>query len=109
MSTPSKIYVEECWKRPLLHPMGLKPSNAGVPSSGVSKNRSSHWNVEIQDLLILGHPCVLRPARCEKFTYNFTFTCQSFLFFLGTPYSTYFESVRDFLEAQYFLSIYNHL
>ena len=32
-----------------------------------------------------------------------------FFFFLGTPYSTYFESVRDFLEAQYFLSIYNHL
>ena len=46
--------------------MGLNPSNAGVPSSGVSKSRSSHWNVEIQDLLFLGHPCVLRPARCEN-------------------------------------------
>ena len=35
MRMPSRIYVEECWKRPLLHPMGLKPSNAGDPSSGV--------------------------------------------------------------------------
>ena len=37
MRTPSRIYVEGCWKRPLVHPMVLKPSNAGVPSSGVSK------------------------------------------------------------------------
>ena len=30
------------------------------------KSRSSHFSIEIQDLLTVGHPCVLRPLRCGK-------------------------------------------
>ena len=30
------------------------------------KSRSSHFSIEIQDLLTVEHPCVLRPLRCGK-------------------------------------------
>jgi hypothetical protein len=37
------------------------------------KSRSSHFSIEIQDLLTVEHPCVLRLLRCGKIYWRWCF------------------------------------
>ena len=62
---PPRIYVDGGWKRPLVHPVVLKPSGAGVPSSGVSKKLVVSLGRGLGFCYFWDTRVSLRPARVE--------------------------------------------